>query len=201
MTLPDAAPLNRRERNKQQKLTRIVAAADDLFSRFGVDEVTTQQIAEAADIGAGTLFLYARSKAELLLLVQNSHYAEAIERGLIAAAAAASAIDAVMALVEPVVECNRRQIDNGRTYLRELIFGDPEETNHRAGLDLIQRVDDAYVDILSTKARFDRREAQLLARGISAVMFVSLASPIHLLSTDDDVVTDIRAQIEVLLRP
>ena len=31
-----------------------------------------------------------------------------------------------MAIIRPVVECNRTQIDNGRTYLREIVFGDPK---------------------------------------------------------------------------
>ena len=64
--------VGRRERNKQDKLDRITAAARELFAEHGVDEVTTQQIADKADIGAGTLFLYAKTKGELLLLVQNS---------------------------------------------------------------------------------------------------------------------------------
>ncbi|MFB2554485.1 TetR/AcrR family transcriptional regulator [Herbiconiux liangxiaofengii] len=196
---PGASP-GRRERNKQQKLDRITAAADELFSRHGVDEVTTQQIADAADIGTGTLFLYARSKAELLLLVQNTHYAEAIESGLRAASAATSQLDAIMALVGPVVECNRRQIENGRTYLRELVFGDPDEPHHRVGLELIQQVDDAYVDILQRDGRLTAGDAVLLARTISAVMFVSLASPVHLRSSDQEVCDDIREQVRVLLR-
>ena len=200
MTLPKTAALGRRERNKQQKLDRITAAADELFTEHGVDDVTTQQIADAADIGTGTLFLYARSKAELLLLVQNTHYAEAIESGLIAAAAAASPLDAVMALVEPVVECNRRQIENGRTYLRELVFGDPEEPHHRVGLELIQKVDDAYVEILQRDGKLSEGDAALLARTISATMLVSLASPIHVLSSDQAVCADIRDQVRVLLR-
>lgn len=41
---------------------------------------------------SGTLFLYASRRAELLLLVQNTHYAEAIESGLVAAAGAASPV-------------------------------------------------------------------------------------------------------------
>jgi AcrR family transcriptional regulator len=200
MRSPDTAPLGRRERNKQQKLDRITAAADELFGRFGVDEVTTQQIADAADIGTGTLFLYARSKAELLLLVQNTHYAKAIDAGLRAAATATSPLDAVMALVEPVVECNRRQIENGRTYLRELIFGDPEEPHHAVGLELIQRVDTAYVEILQRDGRLSAPDAALLARTISAAMFVSLASPVHLHSTVQQVCADIREQARVLLR-
>lgn len=65
-------PAGRRERNKQLKLDRITAAAHELFAERGIDEVTTQQIADKADIGTGTLFLYAKTKGELLLLVQNS---------------------------------------------------------------------------------------------------------------------------------
>jgi AcrR family transcriptional regulator len=58
-------PIGRRERNKQQKLDRITAAASELFAEHGVEEVTTQQIADKADIGTGTLFLYAKTKGEL----------------------------------------------------------------------------------------------------------------------------------------
>ena len=46
-------PVGRRERNKQDKLDRITAAAGELFAEHGVDEVTTQQIADKADIGTG----------------------------------------------------------------------------------------------------------------------------------------------------
>ena len=60
------------------KLDRIVAAARELFAEHGVDDVTTQQIADKADIGTGTLFLYAKTKGELLLLVQNSGYDDAL---------------------------------------------------------------------------------------------------------------------------
>ena len=73
-------PVGRRERNKQNKLERITAAAGELFAAHGVDEVTTQQIADKADIGTGTLFLYAKTKGELLLLVQNSIYVDALAK-------------------------------------------------------------------------------------------------------------------------
>ncbi|HRC08405.1 MAG TPA: helix-turn-helix domain-containing protein, partial [Miltoncostaeales bacterium] len=117
----------RRERNKQQKLERIIAAAGELFAERGVDDVTTQEIAEKADIGTGTLFLYAKNKGELLLLVQNSHYAQALEQGRLDAASVPGVADAVMAVVRPIVECNRAQVENGRSYLREMAFGDPSE--------------------------------------------------------------------------
>src|SRR5215207_811417 len=95
-------PVGRRERNKQAKLERIIAAASELFAEHGVDEVTTQQIAEKADIGTGTLFLYARTKGELLLLVQNAQYADALERGRAAAETTPGVLDAVTCIVQPI---------------------------------------------------------------------------------------------------
>lgn len=61
-------------------------------------------------------------------------------------------------------------------------------------------MDEAYVDILCRDPGCGREDAELLARAISAVMFVSLASPIHLSSTNEQVADDIRAQVRVLLR-
>lgn len=190
--------MGRRERNKQQKRTRIVAAADELFDRYGVDAVTTQQIAEAADIGVGTLFLYARTKAELLLLVQNARYAEAVERGSAAASGAASPVGAVMALVEPVVACNRRHADNGRAYIRELLFGDPGDPHRRAGLDTLERVEQAYAALLRQHPAFSGREERL-ARTVTAVMVTSLVTPEHREATDQQVLEDVRGQVEALL--
>ncbi|MBF4571601.1 TetR family transcriptional regulator [Herbiconiux sp. VKM Ac-1786] len=199
MSTPATAP-GRRERNKQQKLERITAAATELFDRHGIDEVTTQQIADAADIGTGTLFLYAKTKAELLLLVQNVHYAEAIEAGLAAAPRAGSPLDAIMALIEPVVACNRRQVENGRTYLRELVFGDPEEPHHRVGLELIARVDEAFVEILERDAGVSPHDAAVLARTISAAMFVTLSSPLNVAASEAALGADIREQVALVLR-
>ncbi|MDF2848237.1 MAG: transcriptional regulator, partial [Oerskovia sp.] len=139
----------RRERNKQLKLERITAAARDLFAEHGVDEVTTQQIAERADIGTGTLFLYAKNKGELLLLVQNAAYAAALARGTHAAATASDPLDGVLGIVRPIVECNRTHVENGRTYLREMVFGDPAEPHHREALAIVERTEQAVAAVLS----------------------------------------------------
>lgn len=191
--------LGRRERNKLEKLDRITAAASELFSVHGVDEVTTQQIADKADIGTGTLFLYAKTKGELLLLVQNSSYADALERGRAAASKTPDVLDAVMAIVRPVVECNRAQIDNGRTYLREMIFGDPEEPHHRDALALTAETEEAVVAILRRDESVTEPEAAARARIISAIMFVSMAASVNIGSTVDDLLQDIRRQAAVLL--
>jgi len=193
------APIGRRERNKQAKLERITAAAGALFAERGVDEVTTQQIADAADIGTGTLFLYAKTKGELLLLVQNAHYATALERGRDAAASATTAVEAVMALLTPIVECNRRQVDNGRTYLREMVFGDPAEPHHAEALAIVGQTEGAVAEILVDRASLVSTEASTVARVISAIMFVTMAASANAGSSIPDLLTMIRSQVETIL--
>ena len=193
------APVGRRERNKQVKLERITAAARELFAEHGVDDVTTQQIAEKADIGAGTLFLYAKTKGELLLLVQNSGYADALEEGRAAAENLPDALDAVMAIVRPVVHCNRIQIDNGRTYLREIVFGDPEEPHHREALALTVQTEEAVASVLQRDQRTSAEDAATLAHVVSAIMFVSMAATVNIALSIDEIVDDIRRQVRVLL--
>ena len=192
-------PVGRRERNKQVKLERITAAARELFAEHGVDDVTTQQIAEKADIGTGTLFLYAKTKGELLLLVQNSGYVDALEQGRSAAQSIADALDAVMAIIRPIVECNRIQVDNGRTYLRELVFGDPDEPHHRDALTLTIQTEEAIAAVLRRDDRIGPRDAATLAHIVSAIMYLSMASPANVALTVDDILREIRDQVRVLL--
>jgi AcrR family transcriptional regulator len=59
----------RRETNKREKLARIRQAAKDVFLRKGYEAATVREIAAAADVAFGTLFLYARNKQDLLLLL------------------------------------------------------------------------------------------------------------------------------------
>ena len=192
-------PVGRRERNKQDKLDRITAAAGELFAEHGVDEVTTQQIADKADIGTGTLFLYAKTKGELLLLVQNSSYADALVQGRAAAEGIPDVLDAVMAIVRPVVECNRTQIDNGRTYLREIVFGDPEEPHHRDALALTVQTEEAIATVLRRDERITPGDAATLAHIVSAIMFLSMAAGQNLTLGVEEILKDIRAQIGLLI--
>ncbi|KJK34742.1 TetR family transcriptional regulator [Streptomyces variegatus] len=192
-------PLGRRERKKQEKLDRIVAAASELFAEHGVDEVTTQQIADKADIGTGTLFLYAKTKGELLLLVQNAKYVEALEQGRADAETVPGVLDAVLAIVRPIVECNRIQIDNGRTYLREMVFGDPEEPRHGAALAIVVQTEEAVAAVLRRDERVAEGDAATLAHIVSAVMFLSMAASVNIALSVEEIVQDIRGQVEVLL--
>jgi AcrR family transcriptional regulator len=192
-------PVGRRERNKQAKLERIMTAASELFAEHGVDEVTTQQIAEKADIGTGTLFLYAKTKGELLLLVQNAQYAAALERGRASAETIPDVLDAVLSIVQPIVQCNRAQIENGRTYLREMVFGDPEEPHHGEALAIAAQTEEAMTAVLRRDKRVAEGDAATLARVVSSVMFLSMAASLNVAWSVEEIVQDIRKQVSALL--
>ena len=195
----DARPLGRRERNKLDKLQRITAAAGELFAERGVDDVTTQEIADRADIGTGTLFLYAKTKGELLLLVQNSMYAEALERSRAAAAKADGVLDGVLAVIRPVVECNRKQVDNGRTYLREIVFGDSEEPHHRDALALTAQTEELAAEVIARSESISGDQARALARAVSAIMFLTMSATVNAERSIDDLVDEITHQLKVIL--
>lgn len=194
-------PIGRRERAKQDKRERILAAARELLAQHGVSGVTTQQIADRADVAIGTLYLYAATKAELLIMVQNEKFAAAIDEGLVAASGAAGqdVLEGAVALVRPVVECVREHVENGRTYLHELVLGDPAEPYRREGLALSARLEQGLVGVLTRDGFVDAEAAALLARVITAVIHVTTTATVYLHWDDEAVLADIRDQIGVVL--
>jgi len=111
-------PVGRRERNKAEKQDRIFAAAANLFEERGFDAVTTAEIAEAADVGAGTLFRYAATKGELLLMVLNKRLRE--QRPL---PPGTPVDDAVCLVIEPLLDVALTHPENFAAYQREVMFG------------------------------------------------------------------------------
>jgi AcrR family transcriptional regulator len=194
-------PRTRRERAKQEKHERIRAAAQELFAEHGVSGVTTQQIADRADVAIGTLFRYASTKAELLIMVQNQKFATAIDDGRAGAAAASGQgpLEEVLALIRPVVACVREHVENGRTYLHELVHGDPAEPYRRAGLTLAGRLEDGIAALLDRDARVDPGEAATLARVITAIIHISATATVYLHRSDQAVLADIREQVRTVL--
>ena len=85
--------------------------------------------------------------------MQNAQYAAALERGRAAAETIPDVLDAVLSIVQPIVQCNRAQIDNGRTYLREMVFGDPEEPHHGEALAIAAQTEEAITAVLRRDKR------------------------------------------------
>lgn len=66
-----AEPENRSERRRRRNQQALIGAAYDVISANGVDAATIQDIADAADIGLGTVYNYFSSKDALVVAVMD----------------------------------------------------------------------------------------------------------------------------------
>ncbi|WP_417280964.1 TetR/AcrR family transcriptional regulator [Celeribacter sp.] len=68
----DPKPEGRVARRQRRNRTALIAAARDIMAEKGVDAATMLEIAEHADVGAGTVYNYFKSKDELAIAVLES---------------------------------------------------------------------------------------------------------------------------------
>lgn len=198
----DRGPRVRRDGSKEDKRRQIMDVAGDLFAEHGVRGVTMQQIADSAGVAIGTLYLYVATKAELLIMVQNQKFATAIEEALAAIPGPndqANTIEKVLALLTPVVACLREQPENGRTYLHELVFGDPAQPHRAEGLTLSLRLEDGLSRVLARDACINRADAIALARVVIAIVHGTTTATVHLHDTFPEILARIRLQVSAAL--
>ena len=172
-----APPMGRRERNKQEKLDRILAAARDLFAAKGFSETTTQEIADRADIGTGTLFLYAKTKEDLLVMVFGDEMKETSLSAFRKVSPDAPLIDQLMQVFNSMIAYHNRDLPLARALIREVtILTRPER---REDLRSLMRVIYAGIaDLLSAVQRKERLrddvDLMLAAENFFAVYYLSL---------------------------
>jgi AcrR family transcriptional regulator len=118
----NAARASRRERNKQQKRDRIKAAARKLFSTKGFAATTTQEIAQEADIGTGTLFLYVQSKEEVLVLVFRDEMDRVCDEAFAALPRRASLLEQLTAVYGAMIRFHGRNQGLARVFVKEVMF-------------------------------------------------------------------------------
>ncbi|PVU84471.1 TetR/AcrR family transcriptional regulator (plasmid) [Cellulomonas sp. WB94] len=135
-----------RERNKRDKSERIFEVATRLFAEHGYGRVTTQQIAEAAEVGTGTLFRYVGSKAELLVKVMNERLRLGTEQGIELARQGVSPTDAILAMLAPLGTESLAHPENSIVYQRETLFGSGPHSDLAA--QRVSQVEDAIRTVL-----------------------------------------------------
>lgn len=140
-------PPHLRERKKQDKRARILQTATRLFAEHGYESVTTPQIAQEAGVGQGTLYRHVGSKARLLALVMNDRVRQGIEDGLQLARDGATPIEAILAMLAPVVEESLAHPENSIAYQREALFGPEPHRSEAAGQ--VAQIESAIATILA----------------------------------------------------
>lgn len=112
--------LSRREQNKLEKRVRIIAAARALFTHKGFEATTSKEIADAAGVAAGTVFTYAKTKEDLLILVFHDEMLEVVDRAHQAARGRHELLDQVIVFFETFVAYHERDLPLARVLMRQL---------------------------------------------------------------------------------
>jgi len=118
----------RRERQRQKTLAKIIRAARTLFARKGFEATTTQEIAEKADIGTGTLFNYAKSKEDLLLLVFHEEMDIVVAEAFATMPKKASLLDQLLHVFESFIAYHQRDVEVAHALIRQLSSVNSPET-------------------------------------------------------------------------
>lgn len=98
------ASLGLRERGKLEKLRRIKEAARGVFREKGFEAATTREIAARAEVAYGTLFIYARDKRDLLMMLVNDDLDALTQPAFEAAARKGPLIEQLLAFFHPRFE-------------------------------------------------------------------------------------------------
>src|SRR5262245_50493604 len=117
--------LSRRERNKAEKLRRIVAAGRFLFQTRGFEATTTAEIAARAGVGAGTFYLYASSKEDLLVAVFKEDVSQAWEDAFALVDPDRSLEEQLRSVFHHVTLFHERDPELARAFFKELLFVTP----------------------------------------------------------------------------
>jgi AcrR family transcriptional regulator len=132
--------LSRVERKKRDTLERIKRAARALFARKGFEATTTREIATAADVGIGTVFLHAISKQDLLVMIFRDEAGRAVDAAL-DNLAQEPLIDALLRIFDALIAHHERNIGLARVFVKELPFVDDARHGRAAFMsDLFRRM-------------------------------------------------------------
>lgn len=117
-------PIGLRERNKAEKFFRIKASARQLFDKKGYDETTTKEIADAANVAAGTIFLYAKTKDEILYLIFEEDLTRIRDSAFASVPANATLTDSFSAVFSAFFEYYAESPELARAFIRRFVFID-----------------------------------------------------------------------------
>jgi AcrR family transcriptional regulator len=133
--------MSRRERRKTETLRRIEEAAWRLFRTHGYEATSTREIAEAADIAAGTLFNYFPEKRSLLIHLMQREIDGALNRAFDTIPGSTLEGD-LTHIFAALTQCYANERRLGRVFIKELLFTDGERRTESAAwtFDLVKRI-------------------------------------------------------------
>ncbi len=105
-------------------------AARRLFARKGFERATTREIAEAADVGAGTLFLYTGKKEDLLVSIFAEDMRSVIDDAFVMGGAG-GLLEQLLRVFGALIAHHEQDPGLARVFVKELPF--VEDRHHLLG--------------------------------------------------------------------
>ena len=196
------AALGRREQNKVEKRGRIIAAARALFTHKGFEATTTQEIAEAAGVAAGTVFTYAKTKDDLLILVFHDEMLAVVERAYAAALGRRALTDRLIVFFETLVAYHERDLPLAHALMRQLGYVGSDEQRSMVGdlmLALLRRLAQ-LVDAAKTEGEVAARSPlHASARTLFAIYYFHLGKMLSAYIDRPQFDRDLKNDLELLL--
>lgn len=198
----DDRGLSRRERNKLDKKRRIVEASRALFKRQGFENTTTQQVAREADIATGTLFLYARTKEDLLVLSFKEEMLETLNLSFDQIPNTAGFLESVMVVFSRMIDYHDVDRSLSLKLIREMIGPSAGERGQDVG-ELVEAILDRLsklVILSDAKDSFlDGRNARYMAESAFALYYFGLIGWLSGRHTRPQFVSRLNQQLAVLI--
>jgi len=132
---------SRRERRKTETLRRIEETGWELFRTRGYEATSTRDIAEAADIAAGTLFNYFPEKRGLLIHLMQREVDRALSRAF--DTMPRSTLEGELThIFSALTQCYAGERRLGRVFIKELLFTNGERRADSAAwtFDLVNQI-------------------------------------------------------------
>src|SRR4030067_2594893 len=175
-----ASTASRKSRRHQNNRLLILEAAKGVFSRRGFEKTTMADIAQAAEMATGTLYLYFNGKEELFYAVMEKGMNRLIQDLREVVTEEKAWEKRLRLFIQKPFEFFEENRDFYKIYLRELPFCNAGE--RRQSMQRCFRGHLEYVDLLEeclkkglgfrSSAKYPIREAALMIRGAAAFMIL-----------------------------
>jgi TetR/AcrR family transcriptional regulator, cholesterol catabolism regulator len=167
-----------RERHKQDKRERLRAAAWELFTTAGYTRTTTRDIAKRAGVAAGTVFLYAKDKADLLFLVFEHKLAQSVDEAFATLPHAAPLVDQLMHVFSRFFHMYDASPDAARNFVKELPWADGPNARRVNGLTFafLERIAGLVESARAKREVRDDVTPLLAAQSVFALYYMALMS-------------------------
>ena len=140
--ISQAADGSRRARNKRDKAARIRKAALALFREQGFDATTTREVARRAGIAAGTLFLYVKSKDELVDFVFAGEIGRVVDEAFATLPARGDVVERLMHPFGRLIDFYAADLSIARLLVRDAFLPAPGARSLPLTMSFLQQLGD-----------------------------------------------------------